>query len=234
MKRIENELEFDNLSIDDEDECIGLDESDLDNAIGSDKEIELPDGNIEDLLYEKFDVNNVNAVEMSDDFKEQNEECSENNNPKPARVFNFKIHEDDFKIMVDKAFQEISDGLIEEHKFSSQLTSEQRKVIHERATSCGFLAVSKGTKYRCLYLTKNESVSNKSIERNPGYVEASESLKELTNSSIPRDEHVDEILKDNVSNEQKNDLKCELCEKLCKGDQGLKVHMAWHRKKLKK
>ncbi len=39
-------------------------------------------------------------------FKEQNEdaknneECSENNNPKPARVFNFKIHEDDFKIMV--------------------------------------------------------------------------------------------------------------------------------------
>jgi len=85
----------------------------------------LPDGNIEDLLYEKFDVNNVNAVEMSDDFKEQNEdaknneECSENNNPKPARVFNFKIHEDDFKIMVDKAFQEISDGLIEEHKFPS-------------------------------------------------------------------------------------------------------------------
>ena len=47
-----------------------------------------------------------NDVEMSDDFKEQNEdaknkeECSENNNPKPARVFNFKIHEDDFKIMV--------------------------------------------------------------------------------------------------------------------------------------
>ena len=66
----------------------------------------MPDGNIEDLLYEKFDVDNVNAVEMSDDFKEQNEdaknneECSENNNPKPARVFNFKIHEDDFKIMV--------------------------------------------------------------------------------------------------------------------------------------
>ena len=25
-----------------------------------------------------------------------------------------------------------------------------------------------------------------------------------------------------------------MCEKLCKGDQGLKVHMAWHRKKLKK
>ena len=41
-----------------------------------------------------------------------------------------------------------------------------------------------------------ELVSNKSIEINLGCIVASESLKELKNSSMPRNQHVDEKLKD--------------------------------------
>ena len=37
--------------------------------------------------------------------------------------------------MIDNPFQQISEGLIGEHKFPSRLTTEQIKVIHERAAS---------------------------------------------------------------------------------------------------
>ena len=66
---------------------------------------------------------------------------------KSPRLFHFKILENDFMVMVDNAFQQISEGLIGEHKFPSQLTTEQIKVTHERAAWSGLLAVTKGTKH---------------------------------------------------------------------------------------
>jgi len=45
----------------------------------------------------------------------------------------------------------MSEDLIEEHKFPSQLTTEQTKVIHKRTASWGLLTVTKGNKHRCFY-----------------------------------------------------------------------------------
>jgi len=42
---------------------------------------------------------------------------------KSPRLFHFKILENVFMIMADNAFQQISQGLIGEHKFPSQLTT---------------------------------------------------------------------------------------------------------------
>ena len=111
----------------------------------------------------------------------------------------------------------------------STLSAEQRKIVHERAESCGLLTQSQGTRYRCIYLYKNKSEIP--VTTSISYKTASQTLVTIANRPIEQHQNVDDVIK---SKEEKiiEGIACTIegCEKVCKSEQGLKVHLAWHKK----
>ena len=77
-------------------------------------------------------------------------------------------------------------------KFPSTLSAEQRKIVHERAESCGLFTQSQGTRYRCVYLHKNNSEIL--VTTSISYKTATQTLETKTNSPIEL-LHVDDVIK---------------------------------------
>ena len=89
--------------------------------------------------------------------------------------------------------------------------------------------MSQGTRYRCIYLLKNNTEIAKTT--NKGYLSASQTLQEIANQPITLHQNVEEVIanKDEILIDG---FPCtvEGCEKKCKSELGLKVHLAWHKK----
>jgi hypothetical protein len=61
------------------------------------------------------------------------------------------VRTEDFDIIIKKAFEQVQNGEVDQFKFPSTLSSDQRKVIHEKAEAFDLFTVSQGTRYRCIY-----------------------------------------------------------------------------------
>ena len=60
---------------------------------------------------------------------------------KPTK-FIFSVRTEDFEIIIEKAFEQVQNGVVDQFKFPSALSSDQRKVIHEKAEACGLFTLS--------------------------------------------------------------------------------------------
>ena len=52
--------------------------------------------------------------------------------------------------LFDEEYDEDQSGTIDKFNFPSTLSSGQRKIIHERASSCGLFTLSQETRYHCV------------------------------------------------------------------------------------
>jgi hypothetical protein len=52
------------------------------------------------------------------------------------------VRTEDFEIIIKKAFEKVQNGEVDQFKFPSALSSDQRKVIHEKAEACGLFTLS--------------------------------------------------------------------------------------------
>ena len=89
--------------------------------------------------------------------------------------------------------------------------------------------LSQETMYRCVYLLKNNTEIQPTTKES--YISASQNVQEIANKPITLHKNVEEILanKDEIILEG---FSCtvEDCEKKCKSEQGLKVHLAWRKR----
>ena len=81
----------------------------------------------------------------------------------------------------------------------------------------------------CIYLLKNNTEITKTTTK--GYLSASQTLQEIANQPITLYQNVEEVIayKDEIIFDG---FPCtvEGCEKKCKSELGLKVHLEWHKK----
>ena len=74
------------------------------------------------------------------------------------RTFSFKLSENEFNDLVDKALSQVETGEISFFKFPYTLNSPQRKIIHKKAAKSGLKTKSEGKRYRIIYLYKNKYI----------------------------------------------------------------------------
>ncbi len=60
---------------------------------------------------------------------------------KEPTKFIFSVNTEDFEIIIKKAFGQVQNGRVDQFKFPSALSSDQRKVRHEKAEACGLFSI---------------------------------------------------------------------------------------------
>jgi len=100
---------------------------------------------------------------------------------------------------------------------------------HDQSIYWSWPVVKPRDKDRCIYLLKNNTEIQPTTSK--GYISASQTLQEIANQPITLHKNVEEEIanKDEIILEG---FSCavEGCEKKCKSEQGLKVHLAWHKR----
>ena len=79
-------------------------------------------------------------------------------------------------------------------------------------------------------LNKNTEITTTTHK---GYLSAPQSLQAIANQPITLHQNVEEVIANNEVAIGTEGFSCTIegCDKKCKSEQGLKVHLAWHRRK---
>ena len=105
---------------------------------------------------------NGNLTDQSEDLASQN--SSAQAQVSSTKKYNFLLNEPDFEKLVEDSFMKIINGELEKIKFPHTLSVQQKKIVHPRAENCGINTKSDGTRYRVLYLFKdNRKVQKQSV-----------------------------------------------------------------------
>lgn len=97
----------------------------------------------------------------------------------------------DFETAVESIVNNIKVGTIDDFRFLSALSSDQRKKIYDICELNGIVFERKGTRYKVVYIFKKKNVDNRLDD-------VGEILKRMATIALTRDPHVDEVVNSEI------------------------------------
>ena len=132
------------------------------------------------------------------------------------------MNEADFEKWVEDSFMKIINGELETIKFPHTLSIQQREIIHHRAENCGLNTKSDGTRYRVLYLFKE----NREVQKQSSTQIISSQLQEASNVPLPSSQEVASVVSQPLATNTQSKVPCFVCGKLYAIGQGIRTHMS--------
>ena len=140
-----------------------------------------------------------------------------------TKKFQFVLSDSDFERLVVESFAKLLNDEETMIKFPHTLTVKQREIIHEKALMNGLNSKSEGTRFRVLYLFKD----NREVEKQTERQIVSSQLQEATNVPLPNSQEVADVISQPLTEMgSQSKIPCPVCGKLYAISQGLRTHMS--------
>ena len=128
-----------------------------------------------------------------------------------TKKFQFVLSDSDFERLVVESFAKLLNDEETMIKFPHTLTVKQREIIHEKALMNGLNSKSEGTRFRVLYLFKD----NREVEKQTERQIVSSQLQEATNVPLPNSQEVADVISQPLTEVgSKSKIPCHVCGKL--------------------